>query len=56
MVSTLWQTTIWPAGSVAGFGENDCAPFIATTLIVTTPTPAGLEGVGRVGVAPLPLE
>jgi hypothetical protein len=38
----LCHTTIWPAGSVAGFGEKDCAPFSRTTLIVTTP----LDGVG----------
>ena len=39
---TLCHTTICPGGSVAGLGENDCAPLIATTLIVTTP----LEVVG----------
>jgi hypothetical protein len=31
----LCHTTWTPAGSVAGFGENDCAPLIATTLTVT---------------------
>ena len=41
-LSMLCHTTIWPAGSVAGFGEKDCAPFSRTTLIVTTP----LDGVG----------
>ena len=37
-----------------GLGENDCAPLMATTLIVTTPEPLG-AGVGVVGVPP-PLE
>jgi hypothetical protein len=46
----LCHTTIWPAGSVAGFGEKDCAPLIPTTLMVTTPPGAG-AGVGAgVGV------
>jgi hypothetical protein len=35
VVSTLCQTIIWPAGMVAGFGENDCDPLTATTLMVT---------------------
>jgi hypothetical protein len=35
MVSTLCQTTICPAGIVAGFGENDWDPLTATTLMVT---------------------
>jgi hypothetical protein len=35
MLSMLCHTTWTPAGSVAGFGENDCAPLIATTLTVT---------------------
>jgi hypothetical protein len=57
-MSTFCHTTIWPAGSVAGFGENDCAPLIATTLTVTTPLEVtgvgvGVDGVGLVG---LPLE
>jgi hypothetical protein len=54
VVSTLCQTIICPAGSVAGFGEKDCAPLMATTLIVTTPS--GVEAVGLVGFPPLPLE
>jgi len=37
MPSTLCQTTIWPAGNVAGFGENDCAPLSRTMSIVTMP-------------------
>jgi hypothetical protein len=44
--------TIWPVGSVAGFGENDCAPLTATTLIVTTPA---VLGVGVVGFPLVPL-
>src|SRR6266542_119797 len=43
---TLCQTTIWPAGKVAGFGENDCAPLMATTLMVTTPEALGVGAVG----------
>ena len=35
MLSTLCHTTIWPAGRVAGFGENDSAPLMPTTLTVT---------------------
>jgi hypothetical protein len=50
IVSTLCHTILWPEGSVAGFGENDCAPFIATTSTVTTP-----EALGGVGFAGLPL-
>src|SRR5258708_7795946 len=47
MLSMLCHTTIWPAGNVAGFGEKDCAPLMATTLIVTTPLGAGVgAGVG----------
>jgi hypothetical protein len=37
MLSTLCHTTIWPAGRLAGFGENDCAPLTPTTLMVTIP-------------------
>jgi hypothetical protein len=44
-LSTLRQTTVCPAGNVAGFGEKDCAPLTPTTSIVT----ALLVGVG-VGV------
>src|SRR4029450_4951792 len=56
----LCHTTIWPAGSVAGFGEKDCAPFSRTTLIVTTPlgdvgTGVGV-GVGATGLPPESLE
>ena len=51
---TLCQTTIWPAGSVAGLGENDCAPLIATTLMVTMPFE--VTGVGAAGLLVLPLE
>src|ERR1700737_286083 len=50
MVSTLCHTIFWPAGSVAGFGENDCAPLTETTLMVTTP-----EALGAVGAVALPL-
>jgi hypothetical protein len=57
-LSTLRQTTVWPAGKVAGFGEKDCAPLVATTLIVTTPlggvgvvVGVGATGVGATGVA-----
>jgi hypothetical protein len=51
----LCQATVWPGGTVAGFGENDCAPFSRTTLIVMAPAggaavPVGLPGVGLVGV------
>ena len=54
VMSALCHTTIWPDGRVAGLGENDCAPLMATTLIVTTPEPL-VGGVGLVGF-PLPLE
>src|SRR5262245_30923336 len=40
----LRHTIIWPAGSVAGFGEKDCAPFCKTISTVTTPP--GAVGVG----------
>jgi hypothetical protein len=53
-VSTFRHTTVCPDGTVAGFGENDCAPFFATTLIVTTPELSGC-GVGVLGL-PLPFE
>src|SRR4030095_9639570 len=46
-LSTLCHTIICPAGSMAGFGENDCAPLIATTLTFTTPGAPG--GVGLFG-------
>jgi hypothetical protein len=49
----LCQTTICPGGKVAGFGEKDCAPFTATTLMVTTP---GALGVGVFGFPVVPLE
>ena len=42
MLSTFCHTTVCPAGKAAGFGEKDCAPLMATTLIVTIP----LGGVG----------
>src|ERR1041385_425113 len=45
-VSTLCQTTIWPAGTVAGFGENDCAPFSRTTSMTVAPTGALTGGAG----------
>jgi hypothetical protein len=44
-LSMLCHTTFWPAGNVAGFGENDCAPLIATTLTVTTPSDGTVAGV-----------
>jgi hypothetical protein len=51
MLSMLCHTTIWPAGNVAGLGEKDCAPLIATTLIVTAPGVGVGVGVGTgVGV------
>ena len=43
----ICHTIIWPAGSVAGLGENDCAPLIATTLTITMSGPLG--GVGLFG-------
>src|SRR5262245_5117990 len=46
MLSILCQTTVWPGGSVAGFGENDRAPLTPTTLIVTVPVGGGGVGVG----------
>jgi hypothetical protein len=59
MLSMLCHTTSCPAGNVAGLGEKDCAPLMATTLIVTVP-PGGVGvgagvvgvGVGDAGVAP----
>src|SRR5687768_10984556 len=51
MPSTLRQTTIWPAGNVAGFGEKDCEPLSRTMLMVTTPFDAvGVDGVGATGL------
>ena len=35
-----------PGGSVAGFGEKDCAPLTATTLMVTTPSAVGDGALG----------
>jgi hypothetical protein len=37
-----------PAPTVTGFGENDCAPVMATTLIVMTPESLG--GIGPSGL------
>src|SRR5215831_20611075 len=55
-VSMLCQTIFCPAGSVAGFGENDCAPLIATTLTVTTPDEStGGADAAVLGAAPYPL-
>jgi hypothetical protein len=54
VLSMLCHTTTWPAGRVAGLGENDCAPLIATTLIVTTPL--DVVGPGAAGLVVLPLE
>jgi hypothetical protein len=47
------HTTICPGGRVAGFGEKDCAPLTATTLMVTTPE---MVGDGVLGFPLLPLE
>src|ERR1700687_5974774 len=55
MLSTLCHTIIWPAGRVAGFGENDNAPLMPTTLTVTTPDVLGLDGVGAPGFPLFPL-
>src|SRR5580704_5085892 len=44
----LCHTIIWPAGRLAGFGENDSAPFTPTTLTVTMPDVLG-TGVEAVG-------
>src|ERR1700730_15467456 len=52
MVSPLCHTIIWPAGRLAGFGENDRAPLTPTTLTVTTPDVLG-GGVDATGF-PLP--
>src|SRR5882672_11082287 len=51
IVSTLCQTTVWPTGIVAGFGENDWDPLTATTSIMTTDPDAG-DGV--LGLEELP--
>ena len=48
-VSTLCQTTVWPAGTVsAGFGENDWAPFSRTTLMTVAPAGGAVVPVGLV--------
>src|SRR6185295_16552100 len=56
MVSTLCHTIIWPAGRLAGFGENDSAPFTPTTLTVTVPgvLGGGVEATGFPLPYPLP--
>ena len=55
MLSTLCHTIIWPAGRVAGFGENDSAPLMPTTLTVTTPDVLAIDEVGVTGFGfPLP--
>src|ERR1700746_834792 len=56
MLSTLCHTTCTPAGNVAGLGENDCAPLIATTLMVTIcALPVVLGALGVItAVLPLP--
>jgi hypothetical protein len=57
MLSMLCHTTIWPAASVAGFGEKDCAPFTLTTSIVTTPLcEVGVDAGVGVGVTGFPPE
>src|SRR4030095_2003050 len=48
-VSTLCQTTILSAGIVAGFGENDCAPLMPTTVMTTAPAGGVGESVGPLG-------
>ena len=48
-VSTLCQTTVWPGGTVAGFGENDCAPLMPMTSITTAPAGGAAEPVGADG-------
>jgi len=46
----LCQMIVWPAGRVAGFGENESAPLMPTTLTVTTSDGLGVVvGVGVVG-------
>jgi hypothetical protein len=52
MPSTLCQTTIWPAGNVPGFGENDCAPLLPTMLMITASAGGTVEPVGVVGDVP----
>src|SRR6188472_1329661 len=42
VVSMLCQMTVCPAGTVAGFGENDWLPFSRTTLMVIAPAGAGV--------------
>jgi hypothetical protein len=42
--SLFFQMTIRPAGTAAGLGENDCAPFTPVMLIVTGVVSAGASG------------
>ena len=45
MLSTLYQATFWPTLTVAGFGEYELLPFVATIAIVTSAaTEPGLDG------------
>jgi hypothetical protein len=55
MLSTLCHTTWTPAGSVAGLGEKDCAPRIATTFTVTTAAVIAVLGALGVVAVVLPL-
>ena len=49
-VSAFLNTTSWPP-AVAGFGENDCAPFRLVTVIVIT---LGAGELGAVGLEEVP--
>jgi hypothetical protein len=42
-----------PAGTVAGFGEKDCAPLMPTTLIVIASGGGVDEPLGVVGGSPV---
>jgi hypothetical protein len=52
MLSMLCHTILWPDVRVAGFGENDCEPLIATTLTVTISD--ALAGDGPLGLPLVP--
>src|SRR5258708_6849882 len=52
--STLCHTTSCPAGTLEGFGEKDCAPLIATTLMTTAFEGTELTDVAPVAPAGLP--
>jgi hypothetical protein len=48
-VSTLCQETTWPAATVDGFGENDCAPLMPMTVMTIAPAGGADEPVGSLG-------